>query len=650
MPNQPQFRYDVYISYNEADAEWVFEWLLPRLKDAGLSVAIDAESFQPGAPVLEESERVIGESRYILAVLTPAYVAEGWDNFETLLVQNEDPGARFRRLIPILLEECEPPARIKLLHWVEMTDPLRREEQLQRVIDSVQGKDTLPELHPERIPDARQRWWELRWLAVVGAISALTLLLLLFLVWILRPDPPPTTMPEGTFNIAVVPFDAIDVNGAPTQNSDSQTRAVSVVNYLRSQEESLTAALGQQPTIWGPDEGIPAILVANMEEEANRLNADVLIYGTLREGARQQWQLEPHFYLTEETARKASATASELQGPFALGRPIVYTAGTFVGVGDVNVVLSARLEALIHLLRGLVYLFAQDARGYDLAERAFLDATATDWGQSEDEGQEILYHFLGNAYLQQLYYAETEEAPLDERQQILESALTAFTQAHRLNSDYLRAINGLGGTYFQLARLPIFRVDACAWDWDLLTEAQRHFERVLAADELGQAEAGDAGFNAHFFLGRIHFTLTFCQRADSMATARDFYQTVRRRYEADPREERRRAMVLTYRELAHTYFYDPANPALRGDDPQLAEIVDLYEKSLDLALEIDTEQSLSMAQDSMIFLLNALCRADQLQQLKTRWETFPIEDPLVRARILTLAELPEECQNVISTP
>src|SRR5690606_16292975 len=157
MSDQTQYRYDVYVSYNEADADWVLDWLLPRLKSAGLKVAIDEETFRFGVPVVEEIERAIRESRHILAILSPAYVSGDWDNFESQLVQHQDPGARLRRLIPLLLQECDPPDRIELLHWVDMTDPERREQQLQRVAQAVLGQETLPELHYERIPDARQR-------------------------------------------------------------------------------------------------------------------------------------------------------------------------------------------------------------------------------------------------------------------------------------------------------------------------------------------------------------------------------------------------------------------------------------------------------------------------------------------------------------
>ena len=138
-----RFRYDVFVSYSKTDAEWTWNWLLPRLKAAGLIVCIDEESFEPGAPVASEIERAVRESCHTLAILSPAWVASEWAGFESLLVNRQDPNARWRRLIPLLLEPCQPPDRIQLLHWIDLSAEDAREVQLQRVVAAIQGRDAL---------------------------------------------------------------------------------------------------------------------------------------------------------------------------------------------------------------------------------------------------------------------------------------------------------------------------------------------------------------------------------------------------------------------------------------------------------------------------------------------------------------------------
>jgi hypothetical protein len=51
-----RLRYDVFISYSHRNKDWVRGWLVPQLKNAGLKVCIDHESFEPGAPSVTENE------------------------------------------------------------------------------------------------------------------------------------------------------------------------------------------------------------------------------------------------------------------------------------------------------------------------------------------------------------------------------------------------------------------------------------------------------------------------------------------------------------------------------------------------------------------------------------------------------------------
>jgi hypothetical protein len=114
-----RFRYDVFISYSHRNKDWVRGWLLPQLKNAGLTVCIDHESFEPGAPSITEMERAVLQSRKTVPILTPEYLRSGWAEFENILVQTLDPAARQRRLIPVLLMYCELPLRIGSLTYID---------------------------------------------------------------------------------------------------------------------------------------------------------------------------------------------------------------------------------------------------------------------------------------------------------------------------------------------------------------------------------------------------------------------------------------------------------------------------------------------------------------------------------------------------
>jgi hypothetical protein len=58
------------------------------------------------------------------------YLQSEWSAFENILVQTLDPVGRQRRFLPVLLVHCEPPLRIGILIYIDLT---RSEEHAQGV-------------------------------------------------------------------------------------------------------------------------------------------------------------------------------------------------------------------------------------------------------------------------------------------------------------------------------------------------------------------------------------------------------------------------------------------------------------------------------------------------------------------------------------
>lgn len=107
---------DVFISYSSKDLSWVRDVLLPNLENHGFSVIVDFRDFKTGSFGVEEMERAVEATRHTLLVLTRNYVESNWTKFENVMAQSKDPGAVQRKLIPILLEKCNLPLRLKILH------------------------------------------------------------------------------------------------------------------------------------------------------------------------------------------------------------------------------------------------------------------------------------------------------------------------------------------------------------------------------------------------------------------------------------------------------------------------------------------------------------------------------------------------------
>ena len=147
--------YDVFISYNTQDKHWVRGELLTTLEAAGLRVGIDFRDFRPGAPTLTEIERLAEASARTPLVLTPAYVASEWTEFETLLLQTFDPVNKDLRLIPLRKAPCEIPKRLKIFTYVDFADPDDWEFTWRRLLTAL-GKP--PQAEPADPPDTPNQW------------------------------------------------------------------------------------------------------------------------------------------------------------------------------------------------------------------------------------------------------------------------------------------------------------------------------------------------------------------------------------------------------------------------------------------------------------------------------------------------------------
>jgi hypothetical protein len=134
---QDQYANDVFISYSKADRAWVRNTLVPRLEGGGLKVIIGERDFELGVPKLINVERAVEGSRHTLLVLTPAWCESEWAEFDSLLTGTSDPAGRRRKLIPLMLQPCQPPGRIETLEPADFTQPAEHEWQLDRLIRSL---------------------------------------------------------------------------------------------------------------------------------------------------------------------------------------------------------------------------------------------------------------------------------------------------------------------------------------------------------------------------------------------------------------------------------------------------------------------------------------------------------------------------------
>ncbi len=136
------FTYDAFISYSQSDSNWVWDWLVPRLKDAGLNICTDRE-FVIGMPIVENLERAIADSRHVLLVLSPAWLNDQWPSMQMLFNQT-DPSSVLLRLLPILLQACELPHPIRSLAHADLTNLAGWEITYNKLLDTLRGERRSP--------------------------------------------------------------------------------------------------------------------------------------------------------------------------------------------------------------------------------------------------------------------------------------------------------------------------------------------------------------------------------------------------------------------------------------------------------------------------------------------------------------------------
>jgi hypothetical protein len=140
-PAADGYRYDAYVSFApvEPDATWVWKTLVPRLRAAGLRVAVSGDVEEGGVDRVVSVERGVEQSRRIVLVLSPAYLADNGGALVESLGQaiNFQTGAY--RLLPVVIARHPLPLRLSRLVARDLTVPARAEEEFARLLRDLKG-------------------------------------------------------------------------------------------------------------------------------------------------------------------------------------------------------------------------------------------------------------------------------------------------------------------------------------------------------------------------------------------------------------------------------------------------------------------------------------------------------------------------------
>ncbi|MEH2163626.1 MAG: TIR domain-containing protein [Nostoc sp.] len=141
-------KWDLFISYADADHAWVEGYLLDALSEAGVNYYTEA-AFVLGAIRLQEFERAIRQSNRTLLVISSAYLANSFNLFSDVLAQSYGLDNSTWPVIPLILQPVvELPARLKMLVKLNATNSEEQEEAIHRLCADIKQSQPTPASKP----------------------------------------------------------------------------------------------------------------------------------------------------------------------------------------------------------------------------------------------------------------------------------------------------------------------------------------------------------------------------------------------------------------------------------------------------------------------------------------------------------------------
>lgn len=112
---------DFFISYTQVNRPWA-EWIAAQLEAAGYTTLLQAWDFRPGQDFLHEMQQATTTAGRTIAVLSPAYFGSKFSEAEWRAAFVKDPTGEQGLLVPVRVQECEPPGLLASRVYVDLVD------------------------------------------------------------------------------------------------------------------------------------------------------------------------------------------------------------------------------------------------------------------------------------------------------------------------------------------------------------------------------------------------------------------------------------------------------------------------------------------------------------------------------------------------
>ncbi len=164
----PNKEFDVFISYRQAESRYVAAQIFkalhrtrhPRFRRT-LNVFLDDIRIKAGQNIHVTIQTAIKLSTTFIILLSPTYNRTEYTTFEHMLIAGEDWGGLQERIIPVLVQDCEIPERLRALKYLDFRSlvPQESRRSIELDVPIIRGTSRPPaKKATQRLPDnLRQR-------------------------------------------------------------------------------------------------------------------------------------------------------------------------------------------------------------------------------------------------------------------------------------------------------------------------------------------------------------------------------------------------------------------------------------------------------------------------------------------------------------
>lgn len=141
-------KWDLFISYDDADHSWVAGYLINALKLAGVEYHTE-KAFVLGRIRLQEFECAIRRSNRTLLVISSAYLANDFNQLFNVLAQSYGVDNSTWPVIPLILQRgVRLPSRLNMLVKLDATNAEEQEEAIRRLCADIKQSQPAPASKP----------------------------------------------------------------------------------------------------------------------------------------------------------------------------------------------------------------------------------------------------------------------------------------------------------------------------------------------------------------------------------------------------------------------------------------------------------------------------------------------------------------------